>query len=210
MIAERIAIVDLADELQVRKQRIFKLLPRLGIRASQRREANRGNQNVATVTIEEAAVIRKDLATSIQTVGEGVLQLSGASSSPSFSDDVGYFYVIQLEPDHDPGRFKVGFTTELDGRLQKHRCSAPFARYLKSWPCRRVWERAAIDCVTDGCERIHTEVFRTASLDIAAGRAGTFFSVMPALLSTIGEAEGEPLEDEPADPAMQPTGSARG
>jgi hypothetical protein len=29
---DRIAMVDLADELQVRKQRIFKILPRLGIR----------------------------------------------------------------------------------------------------------------------------------------------------------------------------------
>ena len=29
---ERIAIVDLADDLQVRKQRIFKILPRLDIR----------------------------------------------------------------------------------------------------------------------------------------------------------------------------------
>ena len=46
---ERIAIVDLADDLQVRKQRIFKILPRLDIRPTQRREPNRSNQNVATV-----------------------------------------------------------------------------------------------------------------------------------------------------------------
>jgi phage antirepressor YoqD-like protein len=44
--AERIAIVDLADDLQVRKQRIFKILRRLGIRPTQRRDARRGNQNV--------------------------------------------------------------------------------------------------------------------------------------------------------------------
>jgi hypothetical protein len=44
------------------------------------------------------------------------------------------FYLIQLERDYDPGRFKVGFTTELEGRLQKHRCSARFAQCLKSWP----------------------------------------------------------------------------
>ena len=97
------------------------------------------------------------------------------------SDDVGFFYMIQLEPDHDPGRLKVGFTMDLDGRLQKHRCAAPFAQYLKSWPCKRVWERAAIDCVTNGCERLHTEVFRAASLDQLATRAQTFFSTMPRL-----------------------------
>ena len=43
---ERIAIIDLADELQVRKQRLFKLVSRLGIRPTQRREASRGNQNM--------------------------------------------------------------------------------------------------------------------------------------------------------------------
>lgn len=58
---ERIAIVDLADDLQVRKQRIFKILPRLGIRPTQRREASRGNQNVATVSRAEATAIRSEI-----------------------------------------------------------------------------------------------------------------------------------------------------
>ena len=58
--AERIAIVDLADDLQVRKQWIFKILPRLGIRPTQRRDASRGNQNVATVSQTEAAAIRSE------------------------------------------------------------------------------------------------------------------------------------------------------
>jgi len=122
---ERIAIVDLADDLQVRKQRIFKILPRLGIRPTQRREPSRGNQNVATMSQSEAITIRAEIERS-----------SGGGSSPSgpsavfYSDDVGFFYLIQLEPEHDPGRFKLGFTMDLDGRLQKHRCAAPFAQYL--------------------------------------------------------------------------------
>lgn len=89
--------------------------------------------------------------------------------------------MIQFEPDHDPGCFKVGVTMDLDGPFQKHRCAAPFAQYLKSWSCKRVWERAAIDCVTNGCERLHTEVFRAASLEQMATRAQTFFSAMPRL-----------------------------
>ena len=174
---DRIAIVDLADDLQVRKQRIFKLLPRLGINPNQRREANRGNQNVATVSPGEAAAIRAEI---LKSSGSA----SGVSSGTvgaSYSDDVGFFYVVQLEPEHDPGRFKVGFTMDLDGRLQKHRCAAPFARYLHSWPCRRVWERAAIDCVTEGCERLHTEVFRAKQSEELSGRAAKFFAMMPKL-----------------------------
>ena len=58
---ERIAIVDLADDLQVRKQRIFKLLARLTIAPVQRRDAARGNQLVATVTQAEARIIRDEI-----------------------------------------------------------------------------------------------------------------------------------------------------
>jgi hypothetical protein len=43
-------------------------------------------------------------------------------------DEASLFYLLQLEPEHDQGRSKVGFTTELEGRLRKHRCSAPFAK----------------------------------------------------------------------------------
>ena len=95
------------------------------------------------------------------------------------ADDVGFFYLIQLEPVHDPRRFKLGFTRDLDGRLQKHRCSAPFAQYTGSWPCKRVLERAAIGCVTSGCEQLHTEVLRSASLVQIADHPKTFFSMMP-------------------------------
>jgi hypothetical protein len=171
--------VDLADDLQVRKQRIFKILPRLGIRPTQRREVSRGNQNVATVSQSEAAAIRSEIE-KYSATPSGNSSLSG-SKAVFYSDDVGFFYLIQLEPEHDSGRFKLGFTMDLDGRLQKHRCSAPFARYVGTWPCNRVWERAAIDCVTNGCEQLHTEVFRAAPLERVATQAKSFFSMMPGL-----------------------------
>jgi hypothetical protein len=110
-----------------------------------------------------------------------------------FSPDVGYFYLIQLEPEYDPFRFKVGFTTDLTGRLRHHRCSAPFAEYLKNWPCRRTWERAAIDCTTVNTEQLHTEVFRCASLEAVLARAEQFFATMPTLGSP-------PSDDDEAAP----------
>ncbi len=175
-IDDRIAVVDLADDLEVRKQRIFKILPRLGIVPTQRRELGRGNQQVATISSLEAATIRVAILGAGEGTGEGTVYPSAGGA-----DDAGFFYLIQLEPEHDPGRFKVGFTSDLDGRLQKHRCSAPFAKYVGTWPCRRTWERAAIDCSTDGCERLHTEVFRANSPDLPTSRAQRFFSMMPAL-----------------------------
>jgi hypothetical protein len=200
---DRIAIVDLADELQVRKQRLFKVLKRLGITATQRRDSGRRGQNVAVINATDAAAIRTELGR-LAPVGP-----QDGTTVPVFLDDVGFFYLIRLEPNHDPGRFKVGFTTELDGRLQKHRCSAPFAEYMKTWPCRRVWERAAIDCATDGCEKLHTEVFRTTALDKVATRADTFFSVMPSLLAEVDD-DSEGPEAGPDDPALNLAGLPAG
>lgn len=189
---DAVSILELADELQVRKQRIFKTIPRLGITTRLRRDPDRGNQNIATVSHAEALAIRRELARPNPMSGS---ESSGDSVSASPPEDAGYFYLIQLEPSHDPGRFKVGFTVELDGRLQKHRCSAPFAKYVRTWACRRVWERAAIDCATVGCERLHTEVFRTDSLPDVARRADAFFQIMPNVAST-NDSDGTGLDSE--------------
>jgi hypothetical protein len=177
---ERIAIADLADELQVRKQRIFKILKRLGITPTQRREPTRGNQMIATVTLGEAHAIRTE-------IEQGSSNGGPAEGRPGLqaTDDAGYFYFIQLEPTLDKGRFKVGFTVDLDGRLQKHRCSAPFANYVKYWPCLRAWERTAMDCVTKGCEQLHTEVFRSTDINQSLALADSFFCLMPTV--TLGD-----------------------
>jgi hypothetical protein len=197
----RIAIVDLADDLQVRKQRIFKVLRRLGIRPTQRREPSRGNQNVATVSPSEAIAIRAEIAKSSALPG-GQGGSAPGTSAVYYADDVGFFYLIQLEPEHDPGRFKVGFTMDLEGRLQKHRCSAPFSKYLQTWPCRRAWERAAIDCATKDCGQLHSEVFRADQLEHVAARAQAFFAMKPGL-ELESENDRSDMESEGSDATGQ-------
>ena len=164
---------ELADELGIYKQTVFKIAKRLGIQPVKRLDAARGNQLIALVSEADAAAIRDGYA-------QG--RRSGAeenSEIPEFAPDEGWFYLIQLEPEHDPGRFKVGFTTDLDGRLRHHRCSAPFSTYLKTWPCKRLWERAAIDCLTAGAEQLHTEVFRAASLRKVLETGDRLYAIMP-------------------------------
>ena len=170
-ITSAVAIADLADELGTYRQSIFKVAKRLRIQPVKRREESRRNQQIAFVTQTEAAAIRAEFATRRRT--------GDSTGEIPFTVEEGMFYVIQLEPEHDPGRLKLGFTTDLVGRLRHHRCSAPFAAYIKSWPCRRVWERAAIDCLTDSLEQLHTEVFRASSLEKVLERGDSFFAVMP-------------------------------
>jgi hypothetical protein len=44
-----------------------------------------------------------------------------------------------------------------------------------------LWEKTAIDCVTEGCKQLHTEVFRTQSIEPVLQRCEQFFSLMPKL-----------------------------
>ncbi len=166
-----IAIVELADELQVYKQTVFKAAKRLGINPGRVRDPDRGNQLVATLSQAEAEAVAKEISTASSTSGNGSEAVPGS----------GVFYIMQLEPEHDVGRIKVGFTTDLEGRLRKHRCSAPFAECVQHWPARRTWERAAIDCITEGLEQLHTEVYRADDLKDVLSRAQGFFDLMPVL-----------------------------
>jgi hypothetical protein len=88
-----------------------------------------------------------------------------------------------LEPNHDPGRFKLGFATNIDERLRSHKTAAPFSKLLKTWPCKLLWEKTAIDCVSQGCIQIYTEVFRTESIDVVLSRCYQFFKLMPEVKS---------------------------
>jgi hypothetical protein len=72
----------------------------------------------------------------------------------------GYFYIIQLIPELMPQRVKIGYTDSLETRLNVHQTSAPTAKYVKTWECKRSWDQAAMDSITrDGCELIMNEVY---------------------------------------------------
>ena len=175
---DRVTIADVADELQAHRPTIFKIVRRLGIVTQKRRDEERGNQQVDTIASSDIDRVREALLSGRRAAATDPGALIG-------DGEIGYFYLVQLEPEHDCGRFKVGFTTDIEGRLTKHRCSAPFAVCTRSWPCRRTWERAVIDCVTTDCERLHTEVFRASDLSGIVSRCEAFFSLMPKLSETL-------------------------
>jgi hypothetical protein len=105
-----------------------------------------------------------------------------AGPSPVVTSGVGAFYVVQLVPDLDPLRVKLGFATDVQERLAAHRTVAPTAKLIGSWPCRPSWERAAIDSITrQGCRPIGPEVFVCDDIDALLTRAEAFFAIMPSV-----------------------------
>lgn len=165
-----ISIVDAANELGKRKQTVFRVVKRLGIACERRRSPEKHGQLMAYITKDQFASVSDEMCHA---------NISEATPSISLPADVGCFYLIQLEPGLDPGRFKVGFATNLEERLRKHRCTSPLAQVVESWPCKLVWECTARDCVSQGCERLHTEVFRAKNLDEVASKCNQFFALMP-------------------------------
>lgn len=177
MSKELVSVIDAAAQLGRCKQTVFKVLRRLGIEATRRRDSSRGNQLVSYITQDQFRRVRAEL--SPNAPASEVTTTDAENGSNSLSTQQGLFYLVQLEPRDDPGRFKVGYAANVSDRLRALRCSAPFAQVVRTWPCRRLWEKTAIDCVTPGCEQVHTEVFRTDSLDDVAKRCERFFELMP-------------------------------
>jgi hypothetical protein len=178
MADELVSVINIAREFGTRRQTVFKVLRRLGIRPIKQRSASHGNQFISYITQEELTRVTAELALIFD--ADRSAPTGNGSASEIFSAETGVFYLVQLDANHDPGRFKVGFAANLGDRLRALRCSAPFATVVKSWNCRRLWERT-IDCVTAGCERLHAEVFRAESLQSVAEKCDKFFSTMPPI-----------------------------
>ena len=174
-----ISVIDLAAQNGFFKQTVFKVIKRLGIEPTKRLGANSRGQVVAYITQEEARIVVEEMRSG---PSSGLSQAEGdCSIVEAVLDERGVFYLLSLEPKSDPGRFKVGFAAGLPERLRQLRCSAPFAEVVATWPCKRLWERTAIECVADGAERIHTEVFRAASLASVREKCERFFALMPKI-----------------------------
>ncbi|HRF45643.1 MAG TPA: hypothetical protein PLD30_15640 [Candidatus Competibacteraceae bacterium] len=167
---EFISVIDIAREIGKSKQTVFKVLKRLAIEPKKLRAPETHGQLISYVSKEEAALIKTELQTTIEV--EGVETLANES---------GAFYLIQLEPEYDPGRFKLGFATNIAERLRSHRCSAPFATVIQTWPCKLLWEKTAIESITSNCEKLHTEVFRADAISDIQARCNKFFSMMLSL-----------------------------
>jgi len=104
----------------------------------------------------------------------------GFNGRVAVSGNVGGFYVVQLVPDLDPLRVKLGFAIDPVGRLQEHRTAAPTAELIKAWPCRRSWEVTVMASLTrTGCTLIANEVFTCDSIVALVERGDTFFALMP-------------------------------
>ena len=104
-------------------------------------------------------------------------------SGPSDNSDseLGMFYLMLPEPELAPTRFKLGYSKSPEGRRRQFLTAAPFIRIERAWPCKSLWEKTAIDFISQGCERLNTEVFKAGDIGTVIERADSFFALSPPL-----------------------------
>jgi len=169
MADELISIIEIARTYGKRPQSIHKIVQRFGIETKKIRSEESRGQLISYILVKDYERIQEYLSEPEESDGE---LLNG--------NIPGVFYLIQLEPNHDPGRYKLGFASNMDERLRSHKTAAPFATVIATWPCKLLWEKTAIDSITANSEKLYTEVFRTDDIQQVRKRCDDFFALMPS------------------------------
>jgi hypothetical protein len=184
--SERITLKELAKRLGLTRSHARKYVQKVGRihgfagRKVHTRDSGAGPAPL-TFSKEEAEIILRERQHTFGTDSKPAQEVQG---------DTGYFYIIQLVPDLDPKRIKLGFATNVRERLAQHQTSAPTAVCFKRWPCKRSWEQTAIECVTIGsCRLIKNEVFECDDVEAVARKAEEFFKLMPDVAHNVSLAD---------------------
>jgi len=147
---------ELANRLGVDPTTVRRLLERHGAELGIEVQKGRGSTSNAKWT----HYLSRDDADRLAAFYETKHQASVPAAAVEPLQQFGCFYVIQLVPEALPNRVKIGYTDNLEKRLAEHQTSAPTARVLASWPCKRSWDYAAMDSIArEGCTWVLNEVF---------------------------------------------------
>jgi hypothetical protein len=96
------------------------------------------------------------------------------------TEDSGKFYVIQIIPDLDPKRIKLGFTSDLENRLNAHKTICPQLKLLANYPCKKIWEKTSIQYLknSSSLELIGGEVFTAPDIQKTLDVANQLFLLL--------------------------------
>lgn len=169
--SQHILLNDLARELGINKSNARKYMAQQGITFYKVRVLEAGNQLMSALSKHDADKFRS------------YRERQGFGSKnpiPEMTDD-GYFYIVQAAPELDPNRIKLGFAADPNVRLLNYKTICPTACIVKTWPCKQVWEKAAIASTTRiECEQIGQEMYTCTNLQTLCERATAFFRLMPS------------------------------
>jgi len=164
---------DIADHCNVSYDTVRRTIRKLGTELSIeiKRKRNKKGTLSNCLSVEDANKLKSYF--------ESRKSSANQSQEETVLQRFGYFYIIQLVPEALPNRVKLGYADDVNQRLREHQTSAPTAKLLRHWPCKRYWEQAAIDSITrEDCRLVLNEVYE-GNIDALLNRANEFFELMP-------------------------------
>ena len=167
-----ITLKDLAQELGLDRSNMRKIVLGMGIEPGKVRSEDSRRQQTLAITREEADRVRSARSEAGFAPKNTLAEVRTANT--------GYFYLAVLDAEARPNRIKVGYTDNLDSRLDAYRTGNPEVSILRTWNCKRVWEPAAIAAVTnyEGCVQVAGEVFDCGDSDEMVSRGDKFFVLL--------------------------------
>ena len=173
---EFISLIDIAERHGRHPKAIHKLVKRLGIAVEKMVGVGTKGQKASHICTRDYERHKGRFAKDRSEFRSGKARRTPDVDSAT---NQGRFYLMVTEPTLEPNRFKVGYSTNVEERLRKHKTSAPHTKLIKEWPCREHWEKTAIDCVTVGTKQLGREVFLAKDLQVVVKLADGFFELMP-------------------------------
>lgn len=178
-----VLLKDLANEFGLDRSNMRRYAIKNNFELLKVRTPDSRGQPTLALTPEDAEAIRQLRQSQGYTTRERI-------GKPIRDNGDGWFYIIQLVPELEVGRVKLGFASDTEARLDAHRTAAPTAMMLKVWACHRNWEPAAIASITrEGCKALSNEVFVVDNLDALIERGDAFFAIMPSHAIFSGDME---------------------
>lgn len=168
--SEYVTIQELADDWGMARTNARKYVLKQGFTFASIRTPDTRGQATLALSSEDAEAVRE--------VRRRQGFLKGAATPIENGD--GYFYIVQVVPELEPRRVKLGWTYDIDSRLSAHRTAAPTAQLVRAWPCKKSWEGTAMASLTRcGCQLIANEVYTCDNVEAITERADQFFSLLP-------------------------------
>lgn len=184
---EFVSLKQLAEMLGMDRSYARKWLLSKDFKPVKRRTSDSGGQLTLSFTAEETEriiILRQRLGFS----------LDGQTASP-VNEDYGVFYIIQLIPEFDANRVKLGFASDVEQRLAEHRTASSTAEVAKTWPCKRAWEKTVIDTLTGRhCRLILNEVYACDDIGELVELGNKLFALFPDPKHVVPLSDHSPLE----------------
>jgi len=172
-----VTIAALSREWGVDKTTVRRYILRHGFDLLRVRSVDQSHQMSFALSASDADLLRE------MRSREGYT-LNGTAGSLSEENALGVLYIVQVIPDVDPLRIKIGFAQDVGRRVAAYRIISPTVATVRIWQCRAAWERAAIDSIVAvHCTLIGGDVYTCTSLEHVLQRGDAFFACMPQLVS---------------------------